>query len=201
MKVIGLTGSMASGKSTVATMLRDEGVAVFDSDAVVHELYMDPDFAAALQKELGLVISNGAIDRSKLTKRLLEDPTLLPKLESRVHPVIRSMRDKFVAEHDARGDTCVVVDVPLLFETGAHAYVDASMVVIAPEATRHSRVMVRPGMTEEKSRTLDARQWPQERKRALATYVIENDGSLADLRTKVKAAIKALTSPKGSRHA
>lgn len=170
--VLGLTGSIGAGKSTTAQMFRDLGIPVWDADATVHAMYAEggaavPAIAAAFPD----AVHNGAVDRTRLKHALRAAPDRMAELESIVHPLVATDRQRFLADHaDA---PLVVVDIPLLFETGGDQGVDAVLVVSIDEATQKSRVMARPGMTEELFADLLSRQMADAEKRARATYIIE----------------------------
>ncbi|MCB1389355.1 MAG: dephospho-CoA kinase [Rhodobacteraceae bacterium] len=170
--ILGLTGSIGMGKSTTTGFFREAGVPVWDADAAVHSLYV-PDGAAV--QPLGALhpsaVRNGAIDRAALRDWIARDPTALQQIEAIVHPLVAASRAGFIAAHpDA---PLLVVDVPLLFETGGDRYVDASLVVTAPPEVQRARVLARAGMTDEHFRTILSKQMPDAEKRARATHVIE----------------------------
>lgn len=191
MLTIGLTGSIGMGKSTTARMFRDEGVAVLDSDEIVHELYRGAA-VAPIEREFPGVAAGGVVDRARLAERVLGDPEAMKRLEAIVHPLVWAARDQFLKESEARGDSMVVYDVPLLFETGAEQSVDAIVVVSAPEDVQKARVLARPGMTEEKFAAILARQVPDSQKRARADFVVDTGGSLDDARAQVRHILRML---------
>ena len=171
---LGLTGSIGMGKSTTAAMFRDAGVPVWDADAAVHRLY-SPGGAAV--GPVGALcpdaVRDGAIDRMALKSWIARDPAALAALESVVHPLVAADRAAFLAHAQADGACLVVLDIPLLFETGADAQMDATLVVTAPPEVQRARVLARPGMTADTLDTILARQMPDAEKRARATHVIE----------------------------
>ncbi len=188
---IGLTGSIGMGKSTTAQMFRVAGVAVLDSDRIVHDL--DRGAAVApIEREFPGVAVDGAIDRQKLAGRVLGDAAALKRLEDIVHPLVWAARDAFLAEHARRGEKLVVYDVPLLFETGAEKTVDAIVVVSAAEDVQKARVLARPGMTQEKFEAILAKQVPDSEKRARADFIVRTDRGLAAAREDVRAILEAL---------
>jgi dephospho-CoA kinase len=194
MKILGLTGSIGMGKSTVAAMFRDLGVPVHDSDASVHRLYARGGAAVApVEAAFPGVTVEGAIDRTRLAQRVLNDPDALKRLERIIHPLVRDESTRFREAAQTAGDKLLVLDVPLLFETKGHLNCDATAVVSAPADVQRGRVMARPGMTAEKYEAILAKQMPDAEKRALATYVISTGGGLDETRAAVKALVARLT--------
>ncbi|MGD9981928.1 MAG: dephospho-CoA kinase [Hyphomonadaceae bacterium] len=191
MIVIGLTGSIGMGKSTVAAMFAEEGAPSFDSDAAVHALYA-PGGAAVAPVEAAFpgVTSAGAIDRDALSERVVGDAEAIGRLEAIVHPLVRQAQAKFLrANRDA---PYVVLDIPLLFEAGGAKLVDVTVVVSAPADIQRARVLARPGMTEEKFEAILARQMPDAEKRARADFIIDTSGAFEDTRAQVRAVLDAL---------
>lgn len=186
--ILGLTGSIGMGKSTVAEMFLEEGVPVFDADAEVHRL-QGPGGALLAEIEAAFPGTTGpqGVDRAALGARVFGDSAALERLEAIVHPAVARLRGRFLLEHG--GLPLVVYDIPLLFEKGGWEQVDAVAVVSAPAEVQRVRVLSRPGMTVEKfTRILDL-QTPDAEKRARADYVIDTGKSLAATR----AAVAALT--------
>src|ERR1700733_646472 len=165
MKVIGLTGSVAMGKSEAARYFVSRGFPVFDSDREVHRLYDSAEGAALLWPHAPQAVIDGIVDRQKLSALVLKDPALLKKLEALVHAEIRKRRNNFVAESEKAGAKAVILDIPLLFETGAEKDMDATIVVSSSPENQRARAMARPGMTEEKLHMILARQMPDAQKR------------------------------------
>jgi len=188
---VGLTGSIGMGKSTTADMFRAEGVAVLDSDQLVHELYKGPA-AAEIDRVFPGVVVNGVVDRRRLAARVLDDPAALKRLEAIVHPMVWAARDALIEERRNQGDRIVVFDIPLLFETGAAKDFDVIVVVTAPEDEQKARVLAREGMTFEKFASILSKQTPDSEKRARADYVVHTDQGLDAAREEVRNIVKAL---------
>ena len=189
--VIGLTGSIGMGKSTVAAMLRDEGVPVFDADAAVHAM-QGPGGAllAAIEARFAGTTGPGGVDRAALGARVFEDRAALADLEALVHPAVARAQRDFL---DAHGEAeFVVLDIPLLFEKGGAALVDRIVVVSAPAEVQRARVLGRPGMTQEKFSDILALQTPDIEKRQRADHVIDTGVPLADTRTAIAALVDTL---------
>lgn len=169
--IIGLTGSIGMGKSTTAKMFAEAGIPVWDADAAVHRLYEPGGAAVAPFQALqpGVVI-DGAVSREALKVWMAEDPTALKQIEGIVHPLVAQDRQAFLRNNDA---DLVVLDIPLLFETGGNAGMDAVVVVSAPEALQRERVLARGTMDERTFEGIKAKQTPDAEKRARADYVIE----------------------------
>ena len=181
MRVLGLTGSIAMGKSTVARMLRRLGLPIHDADACVHRLFAKGGRAVApISRAFLGVVENGAVDRNKLGSRVFGNPSELRKLEAIVHPLVRDERDRFLGRNRRRRARLVVLDVPLLYETRGQGICDAVMVVSAPAFLQRRRALARPDMTAEKLASILARQMPDHRKRKLADQVIATGLGFAD---------------------
>lgn len=189
--ILGLTGSIGMGKSTVAAMFKARGVPVFDADAVVHQLQgpggaLVPAIEAAFPGSTGA----GGVQRETLGAQVFGDPAALARLESIVHPAVASLRREFMIEHG--GAPLVVFDIPLLFEKGGADQVDAVVVVSAPADVQRGRVLARPGMTPEKFARILSLQVPDAEKRARADYVIDTGATLAETDAQVAALIASL---------
>ncbi|MDO9525063.1 MAG: dephospho-CoA kinase [Gemmobacter sp.] len=168
---LGLTGSIGMGKSTTGKMFVAEGIPVWDADAAVHRMYAPGGAAVApLAAVYPAALRDGGIDRGALKAWIATDPTALGQIEAIVHPLVAADRAEFIAETDA---DIIVLDIPLLFETGGEAQMDATLTVTAPAAVQRARVMARPGMTEALFESIRAKQMPDAEKRARATHVIE----------------------------
>ena len=193
MKIIGLTGSIGMGKSATASLFREAGIPVFDSDACVHALYA-PGGAAV--KPVGEAFPgsavDGAIDRARLSQMLRDDPTGFERLEAIVHPLVSQAREVFLADARAEDAALAVLDIPLLFETGGDTLVDTIVVVHAPDAVRRARVLQRPDMTAEKLDAIIARQTADSIKLEKADFVVETSGGIDDARRQVDDIIQAL---------
>ena len=192
MMSVGLTGSIATGKSEVAKMFSAAGIPVFDSDAEVHGLYTEPETRDLLGKVFPDVIIDGEIDRQRLGQRALGSPEDLKKLESLIHPLVRKGRDRFIAHWRKQDCPLVILDIPLLLETGQEKELDYVIVVSADEEVQRKRAMARAGMTEQKLAGILKRQMPDMEKRKRGDFVIENSGSLEHLRMQVDALIRKL---------
>jgi dephospho-CoA kinase len=192
MIVIGLTGSIGMGKSTVARMFAEEGAPAFDSDDAVHDLYARGGAAVRpVEAAFPGVTKDGAIDRTALSARVVDHPGAIMQLEAIVHPLVRQAQADFLEAH--RNAAAVVLDIPLLFESGGATRVDKIAVVSAPAEIQRARVMARPGMTEEKFAYLLSRQMPDAEKRARADFVIDTSGELDATRAQVRALLDALS--------
>jgi len=185
MFVLGLTGSIGMGKSTTAQLFADEGVPVYDADAAVHRLY-EGVAVPPIEQAFPGVAKDGRIDREALSRRVSGDPTALERLEAIVHPLVREAERQFLSEARARGEKIVLLDIPLLFETGAEARLDAVVVVTAPEELQRERVLARPGMTADKLDLMLARQMKDAEKRARADFIVDSGQGLDHARAEVR---------------
>jgi dephospho-CoA kinase len=189
--LVGLTGSIGMGKSETAKLFARLGIAVYDSDAAVHRLY-EPGGAAvaAIAKAFPGTVKDGRVDREELSRHLAADKTAFKTLEAIVHPLVARDQASFLEQ--AAGAEMVVLDIPLLFETGGHGRMDAVVVVSAPQGVQRERVLARPGMTPDKLDQILARQMPDAEKRAKAHFVVETDKGLDHAFEQVKAVVAAL---------
>src|SRR5262245_12705061 len=193
MLVLGLTGSIGMGKSTTARFFADEGVPVLDADAVVHRLY-ENEAVAPIERAFPGTSQDGRIDRDELSRRVVGNPAALGQLEAIVHPLVREAQARFLAEAERSGALVAVLDVPLLFETGGDARVDAVVVVTAPANMQRARVFERPGMTAEKLDALLAKQVPDAEKRRRADFVVDTSGGFDSARAQVRAILASVQS-------
>ena len=189
---LGLTGSIASGKSTVLRIFAELGVPVFSSDDVVHELYRGAA-VAPIERLFPGAVRAGEVDRAALSRQLVGAPHKLKELEAIVHPMVRARIAKFLTESDAAGAPLAVVDIPLLFETGYPYGLDKVAVTAAPDAVIRARALDRPGMTVDKLEAILARQLPQAEKLGRADYILDTSGTMADTRNAVTRLVEALT--------
>ncbi len=198
MKRIGLTGSIGMGKSTTAAMFREAGIPIYDADAEVHKAY---DVGGAAVGPVGEafpgVVKAGRIDREELRKRVLGKPEALQVLNGIVHPIVGRQRGTFFEDAQAAGADMVILDVPLIYETGGEKSMDAVIVVSAPAEMQRARVLAREGMSPERLDAILAQQTPDAEKRARADYVIDTGQGLEHARAQVQAVIAALRTPAG----
>ena len=192
MTVLGLTGSIGMGKSTVAAMFAAEGVPVFDADAVVHRL-QGPEGALVgdIEAHFPGTTGEGGVDRTSLAEAVLGDSEKLRRLESLIHPAVAREREAFLEAN--RAAPVVVLDIPLLFEKTGTGLVDKVAVVSAPAAIQRARVLARPGMSETKFERILARQMPDSEKRARADFVIPTGGDLEETRQAVRRILSCLS--------
>jgi dephospho-CoA kinase len=185
MFVLGLTGSLAMGKSATATMFAEEGVPVHDADGVVHRLY-EGEVVPLIEAVFPGTTARGKIDRDKLARRVLGDSVAIEKLEKIVHPLVRRAEKLFLEEAARKGARVAVLDIPLLFETGSERRCDAVVVVSAPPEVQRARAFERPGMTEEKFGAILAKQMPDAEKRARADFVVDTSKGFGAARDQVR---------------
>lgn len=192
--ILGLTGSIGMGKSTTASMFRDLDVPVWDADATVHDLYAQGGAAVPLIADLlPEAVVSGAVDRSILREGIADDPSLIGRLETIVHPLVALDRTQFLARHSDAA--LCVLDIPLLFETGGDRFCDATLVVTTDPEEQRRRVLAR-GTSAETFDELLARQMPDARKRDRASYVIRTD-RLDETRQAVADLVSKLTGNTG----
>jgi dephospho-CoA kinase len=198
MIIVGLTGSIAMGKSTVSAMFAELGVPTFDADDAVRDFYAG-DGATAVEAAFPGVTVSGQVDRERLGSRVLGDAEALQRLEGLVHPAVGQARNQFLERAAAAGRRLVIVDVPLLFETGGEANVDLAIVVSAPESIQRKRVLARAGMTEAKLEAILSRQMPDTEKKRRAHFVIDTRGRLELTRAVVAQFMRSVGAMAGGR--
>jgi dephospho-CoA kinase len=185
MLILGLTGSIGMGKSTTAKLFAEAGVPVYDADAAVHQLY-EGEAVPAIEAVFPGTTAGGKVDRAKLSARVVHDPAAMKQLEQIVHPLLGASRQKFFDEAQAAGTPVVVVDVPLLFETGGEKRVDAVVVVTTSRELQRERVLARGTMDEEKLNSILARQMPDAEKRRRADFVVDTSHGLDPVRARIR---------------
>lgn len=185
MLVVGITGTIASGKSTTAAMFADEGVPVFSADATVHELYRGKA-VKAVGDLFPAVIVDGAVDRRRLASVLAADPSLVARLEAVIHPLVREEEEAFVERSRRDGHRMIVIEHPLIFEKGERRRFDVVITTTAPAQLREERALTRSGMTEETFRLLSERQLPDEEKKARADFVVDTGLGMDAARASVR---------------
>ena len=188
MFVIGLTGSIGMGKSTTAEMFQAEGIPVNDADVVVHQLYA-AEAVAPIEAAFPGTTTDGKVDRVKLAAHLAAHPADFKKLEAIVHPLVREKELQFRRNAEDAAHDMVVLDIPLLFETGGESRVDAIVVVSCAPDIQRARVLARPGMTVDKFEMILSRQMPDSEKRHRADYIVDTGEGLEQARAQVRAII------------
>ena len=198
MIIIGLTGSIGMGKSTTAAMFAAEGAPVYDADAEVHRL-QGPGGAAveAIAAAFPGSVKDGAVDRQSLGAQVFGHPERLAQLNGIIYPLLAEGRAKFFADAEASGADIVVLDIPMLFETGGEARMDAVVVVTAPEHVQRERVLARPGYGAERLDAILARQMHDREKRARAHFVVDTGQGMEPARQQVRDIMAVLRSPGG----
>lgn len=196
---IGLTGSIATGKSTALQAFADLGVPVFSSDEAVHALYRG-EAVAPIERLFPGVVHDGVVDRAELGRRLVEHPERLKDVEAIVHPLVRNQIAYFFKAAEGRGEPLAVADIPLLFEGGFDYALDAVIVMTVDPAIQRQRALQRPGMTVEKLEAVLARQLPQDEKKRRATHVLDTAGTIDQTRQHLRALVDEFRSrPQGTR--
>ena len=196
MLVIGLTGSIGMGKSTAAKHFAKRGIAVFDADAEVHRLY-EGEAVPAIAASFPNVVVGNRVDRSLLAQELAVSPDKLRVLEAIVHPMVVKAELDFLRDQEAKGAKFAVLEIPLLFETGAEKRLDFSVVVSASEEVQRARVLARSGMSAEKLDQLLKRQLSDREKRARADYVVDSGESIADMEAEIDRLLESLKGKQG----
>lgn len=198
MLLVGLTGSIGMGKSETAKMFRALGVPVYDADAAVHKLYEKGGKAVEpIRAAFPSAIVDGAVDRKALSRCVLGLPEEMKKLEAIVHPLVGEAQMNFLRENMEAGEHMVVLDIPLLYETGGETRVDVVVVVSAPYDLQKTRVLARPDMDEAKFAAIHAKQVPDAEKRKRADFIVESDKGLDHARIQVETIVEALKSREG----
>lgn len=191
MLVVGLTGSVAMGKSTVAAMFAEAGVPVFDADETVHRLYAGTA-APIIEAAFPGTTTDGVVDRDALRADVLGNAGAMARLEALVHPQVEAERNRFIDAHKKAGTPMVLLDIPLLFEVGADRDVDIVVVVTASSEIQMTRLLARPGMTAPRAEAMRARQTPDAEKRRRAHFVVDTGGAMDATRRQVADLRKAL---------
>jgi dephospho-CoA kinase len=197
MIVIGLTGSIGMGKTTTAKLFAAEGIPVLDSDAVVHDLY-SADAVPMIEAAFPGTTISGRVDRLELGNILRENPANFSKLEAIVHPLVRERQEAFLRKAREENQNFAVLDIPLLFETGAETRVDKIVVVSCAPEIQRQRVLSRPGMTEEKFEMILARQMPDNEKRRRADFIIDSGNGVEAARDQVREILQRLSAGSGN---
>jgi dephospho-CoA kinase len=197
MLVIGLTGGIGMGKTSAAAHFASRGVPVFDADAYVHRLYEGPAVAAIEAAFPGIAV-DGRVDRERLAAQVAGAPERLKKLEAVVHPLVVRAEIDFLREQEAKGVKLAVLEIPLLFETGAESRTDVTIALSAPEDVQKARVMERPGMTVEKLEALRARQLSDVERRKRADYVVDSGTTLENMQEQLDRLIESLQNRDGA---
>lgn len=199
MFLIGLTGSIGMGKTQTATLFEEEGVPRYDADAAVHKLY---EKGGAAVSPIGALVPeaivDGAVNRDLLGQAVLKDQGKLKQLEAIVHPLVGRAQMDFFQEQIKAGQDMVLLDVPLLFETGGDGYVDTVIVVSAPADIQKARVLARPGMSEERFQDILNKQVPDAEKRARAEFIVDSSVSVEDARRQVRAILEQIKGREGT---
>jgi dephospho-CoA kinase len=196
MIILGLTGSIGMGKSTTARLFAEAGVRVHDADAAVHRLY-ENEAVAAIETAFPGTTRASKVDREKLAARVLDDATAIKRLEEIVHPLVRESETRFLAAAAAAGARVVLLDIPLLFETGGEGRVDAVVVVSATPALQRARALERPGMTPAKLDAILAKQMPDSEKRARAHFVVDSSRGIDSARAQVHGILRSVAALPG----
>jgi dephospho-CoA kinase len=184
MRILGLTGSIGMGKSTTAKLFAEAGVPVYDADAAVHKIY-EGEAAPAIEAAFPGTTADGKVDRAKLSAKVVHNPAAIKQLEQIVHPMLGASRQKFLAEAEKAGAPVIVMDIPLLFETGGEKRVDAVVVVSTDPATQRERILARGTMTPEALDAILARQLPDAEKRKRADFVVDTSHGLDPVRAAI----------------
>ena len=185
MIILGLTGSIGMGKSTTAKLFAEAGVPVYDADAAVHRLY-EGEAVAAIEAAFPGTTADGKVDRNRLSAQVVHDAAAIKRLEGIVHPMLGASRQKFLHDAERAGAPVVVVDVPLLYETGGERRVDAVVVVTTTPEIQRERVLSRDNMSGERLDAILARQLPDAEKRERADFVVDTSHGLDQVRARIR---------------
>jgi dephospho-CoA kinase len=185
MIVLGLTGSIGMGKSTTAKLFAEAGVPVYDADAAVHRLY-EAEATPAIEAAFPGTTSDGKVNRSRLSSRVVNDPIAMQRLEQIVHPMLRANHQRFLDAAEQSGAAVAVVDVPLLFETAGDQRVDAVVVVTTTPEIQRQRVLSRPNMSHELLETMLSRQLPDAEKRRRANFIVDTSDGIEPVRLRIR---------------
>ncbi|GIQ75921.1 dephospho-CoA kinase [Bradyrhizobium sp. RD5-C2] len=185
MLILGLTGSIGMGKSTTAKLFMEAGVPVYDADAAVHQLY-EGEAVPAIEAAFPGTTADGKVDRAKLSSRVVHDPAAMRQLEQIVHPMLGASRQRFFADAEAARAPIVVVDVPLLYETGGEKRVDAVVVVTTTPELQRERVLARGTMDAAKLDAIIAKQMPDAEKRKRADFIVDTSHGLDPVRARIR---------------
>ncbi|UXN06319.1 dephospho-CoA kinase [Bartonella sp. HY761] len=193
MIILGLTGSIGMGKSTTAAFFKKYGIAVYSSDEAVHELYLEEPALSLIEETFPNTVINGEVSRQNLSSYVVGNSDNLKKLEAIIHPLVRKKEQDFIKFHQDNCEKLVVLDIPLLFETGGESRVDKIAVVSTPYDIQRTRVLARENMSEEKFAAILKRQMPDSEKRARADFIIDTSQGLIAAEQAVQNIIKTLT--------
>ncbi|MBN8989120.1 MAG: dephospho-CoA kinase [Rhizobiales bacterium] len=185
MLILGLTGSIGMGKSTTAKLFAEAGVPVYDADAAVHQIY-EGEAAPAIEAAFPGTTVDGKVDRARLSAQVVHNPAAMKRLEQIVHPMLGASRKKFFEDAEAASAPVVVLDIPLLYETGGETRVDAVVVVTTSPEAQRERVLARGTMDEAKLDSILARQLPDAEKRKRADFIVDTSHGLDPVRARIK---------------
>ena len=185
MRILGLTGSIGMGKSTTAKLFAEAGAPVYDADAAVHKIY-EGEAAPAIEAAFPGTTADGKVDRAKLSAKVVHNPAAIKQLEQIVHPMLGASRQKFLSDAEQSGAPVVVMDIPLLFETGGEKRVDAVVVVTTSPENQRERILARGTMSNEALDAILARQLPDAEKRKRADFVVDTSHGLDPVRERIR---------------
>lgn len=191
MKIIGLTGSIGMGKSTTAKMFEKHGVPIIDADKIVHKLY-ENEAVILIEGAFPGTTNGKRVDRKKLSEAVMGQPENFKKLEAIIHPLVRQKQDDFIKFHRKQGADFVLLDIPLLFETGAQERVDLIIVVTCEAQIQKKRVLARDNMSEDKFKAILKKQLPDAKKRKLADHIVDTSHGFEETEAQVMALLKNL---------